>query len=79
MSLGSPSYIQITLGEHLPEHSVGWFDGLEVTNLPTGQALLSGVVADQSALFGILIRIRDLGIRLVSLEQKTPEESTQQG
>ena len=79
MSLDSPSYVHITLGEHLPAHSASWFDGLQVTNLPNGYAVLAGVVTDQSALFGILIRIRDLGIRLISLDQKSPEEIEHQG
>jgi len=41
---------------------------MNITNLPNGQAILSGVVTDQAALFGILIRIRDLGLRLIALE-----------
>ncbi len=78
MSIGSPSYIRITLGDHLPEHSTLWFDGLNITNMPNGHAVVHGMVADQSALFGILLRIRDLGIHLLSLEQGSPEKMGRQ-
>ena len=50
----------------------GWFDDLTVTNLPGGQTLLSGPIADQAALFGILVRIRDLGLPLVSVQRLGP-------
>lgn|GEM_PF-1825499 len=68
MNIDKPSSVRITLGEHLPHHGSAWFDGMNITNLPNGQAILSGVVTDQAALFGILIRIRDLGLRLIALE-----------
>jgi hypothetical protein len=46
-----------------------WFDGLTVQNLPNGETLLRGPVADQAALHGILVRIRNLGLPLVSVQR----------
>lgn len=44
-----------------------WFDGMTVTREEPGDTVLSGPVADQSALHGLLAKIRDLGLTLISL------------
>jgi hypothetical protein len=44
-----------------------WFDGLQVTNEPNGEALLSGYIADQAALHGVLAKVRDLNLHLISV------------
>jgi hypothetical protein len=49
-----------------------WFDGLEITNQENGEALLSGDIADQAALHGLLIRVRDLGLPLVAVSSVGP-------
>lgn len=64
-----PAYYQIRIHGHLEKHLWYWFDDLTVTNLENGECLLSGYVPDQAALFGILIRIRDLGLILVSVNR----------
>jgi hypothetical protein len=46
-----------------------WFEGLSVEPQEDGSAILRGEVADQSALYGILARLRDLGLELLSVEQ----------
>jgi hypothetical protein len=51
-----------------------WFDGLAVTPLDCGETLLTGLVVDQSALFGLLNKIRDLGLPLLSLRQVEGDE-----
>ena len=45
-----------------------WFDGLTVTNLENGETVLAGRVADQAAVHSVLGRIRDLNLRLISVE-----------
>jgi hypothetical protein len=44
-----------------------WFDGLEVQPQANGETVLSGPIVDQAALHGVLMRIRDLGLLLLSL------------
>ena len=51
-----------------PEWS-SWFDGLTVTNRPNGETVLRGVVPDQAALHGILIKIRTLALPLISVRR----------
>ena len=55
-----------------------WFEGFHVTLLPNGESLLTGQVTDQSALLGLLARIQDLGLPLLSVQKMghadVPEE-----
>jgi len=46
-----------------------WFEGFVTTPLPNGESLLSGQVADQSALLGLLAKIRNLGLPLLSVKR----------
>ena len=46
-----------------------WFDGFAIVPLECGETLLTGLVVDQSALFGLLNKIRDIGLPLLSLRQ----------
>jgi len=47
-----------------------WLEGMEITHLENEQTLLCGPVADQAALHGLLNRIRDMNLVLVSVERK---------
>ena len=60
-------YYEIRLKGHLEARWVKWFDGLAITLEENGNTLLSGPVADQAALHGILKKVRDVGIPLVSV------------
>jgi hypothetical protein len=62
-----PAYYQIRIKGHLGEVSAQAFNGMQIVLQVNGETLLSGTVVDQAALFGILIRIRDLGIPLLSV------------
>lgn len=62
-------FYEIKVKGHLEEHWSDWFEGMTVTNVENGEALLSGLLQDQSALHGVLIKIRDLGLPLVSVRQ----------
>jgi hypothetical protein len=44
-----------------------WFDGMEITPQPSGETILTGPIADQAALHGLLQKIRDMGLPLVSV------------
>ncbi|MCB2160660.1 hypothetical protein KQH40_01080 [bacterium] len=58
---------EICLEGHLEARWANWFDGLVITSDEKGNTLLSGPVADQAALHGLLKKIRDLGIPLISI------------
>jgi hypothetical protein len=58
----------IRIQGHLSEQWIHWFGDLSIENQASGEAVLSGEVADQSALYGILGRMRDMGVTLLALE-----------
>jgi hypothetical protein len=49
-----------------------WFDGLQVTSDDRGQTVIAGPVADQAALHGLLAKVRDLGVPLLSVRRIDP-------
>lgn len=65
-------HYQITVKENLDDTWSAWFDGLTVTPAPGGGTLLAGVVRDQTALHGLLAKIRDLGLTLVTVTSDPP-------
>ncbi len=64
-----PVVYQIRIKGHLDRQWAGWFEGLTITLEESGDTLLTGPVVDQSALHGLLKRVRDLGMPLVSVNQ----------
>ena len=52
----------------------GWFEGLTVTHTDQDETILAGEVVDQSALYGLLAKLRDLGLPLVSVSSVEVEE-----
>lgn len=60
-------YYEIRIGEHLDAQWKDWFDGMSVRQEADGSTLLSGPVPDQPALFGLLRKVRDLGLTLISV------------
>jgi hypothetical protein len=60
---------EIRIQGHLGARWIAWFDGLSLTNEPGGTTLLAGSVADQAALHGLLQKVRDTGLPLVSVTQ----------
>ncbi len=66
---GQPAVYQIRLKGHLSRKWADWFGGLTVTLEQNGETLLTGPVADQAALHGLLKKVRDLGMPLLSVNQ----------
>lgn len=69
---------EIRLKGHLDAQWATWFDGLNITLEEDGNTLLSGPVADQAALHGLLRKVRDIGMPLVSVNQASLLEPTNQ-
>jgi hypothetical protein len=69
-----PEHYQIRVGGHLDQEWSIWFDGLTLTHDPDGCTTLAGLVTDQAALYGLLAKARDLGLRLVLVAQVAPDE-----
>jgi hypothetical protein len=65
----TPIFYQIKVKGHLDRHWSDWFDGLTITHEPNGETLLAGSVVDQPALFGLLLKIRDLNLLLLSVSR----------
>ena len=59
---------------HLDGRWSEWFDGLAIANVENGDALLSGEIVDQSALHGVLAKVRDLGLPLIAVTSVDPDQ-----
>ena len=64
-----PGRYEIRVKGHLANRWAAWFDGMTLTHSSDGTTIISGPVADQAALHGLLQRVRDLGIPLVSVNR----------
>ena len=64
---------EIRLKGHLDDRWAEWFEGLTITLEENGNSLLSGPLADQAALHGILKKVRDLGLTLLSVNSVEPD------
>jgi hypothetical protein len=62
-------FYEIRVRGHLSDYRTREFDGMNVELQPNGETVISGPVVDQAALFGLLTRIRDLGMPLVSVNR----------
>jgi hypothetical protein len=66
---------EIRLEGHLAARWASWFDGLTLTREGDGTTVLRGQIVDQAALHGVLQRIRDLGLPLISVIHLSPDQS----
>ena len=72
-----PVVYQIRIKGHLGHEWTDWFEGLTITLEEDGNTLLTGPVVDQAALHGLLKRVRDLGMPLVSVSPVEPGQTDQ--
>jgi len=73
--LDEPASYQIRLKGHLSPQWAMYFEGFILTNCDHGEALLTGVITDQAALHGVLAKIRDLGLTLLSVNRIDDERA----
>jgi len=66
---------QIRIKGHLGAQWAEWFDGLAITLEANGDTLLTGPVADQAALYGLLKKVRDVGLPLLALAQVNADQA----
>ncbi len=71
---GEPMIYQIRIKGHLGHQWTDWFGGLTITLEDNGDTLLAGPVIDQAALHGLLKKVRDLGMPLVSVSPVKPDK-----
>jgi hypothetical protein len=64
---GQPMVYQIRIKGHLDRQWTDWFEGLTITLEDNGETLLTGPVVDQAALYGVLRKVRDVAIPLLSV------------
>jgi hypothetical protein len=74
-----PGVYEIRVKGHLDDKWADWFEGLTITREDNGDTLLTGPVIDQAALHGLLKKVRDLGLPLVSVSPLEHRPSTTLG
>lgn len=67
-------HVEIKIKGHLDLDWSDWFEGFAINRGAGDETILSGRVADQAALYGLLAKLRDLGLSLVSVNQTDIEE-----
>jgi hypothetical protein len=68
-------FYEFRIKEHLDPRWSDWFEGLTMTYPEAAETILSGFVTDQSALHGMLAKIRDLNLILISVAQTKPTQA----
>jgi hypothetical protein len=64
--------VEIRVKGRIDEHWSDWFENLTITHTDKDETVLSGTVIDQAALYGLLARLRDLGLPLLSVNRVEP-------
>jgi hypothetical protein len=70
-----PGWYELRLEGRLDPHWSAWLDGMDITSATDGTTVLSGRVVDQSALHGLLARLRDIGLPLISVARVEPDSA----
>lgn len=71
-NIDQPMIYQVRVKGHLGQQWLDWFEGLVITLEEDGNTLLTGPIVDQPALYGLLKKVRDLGIPLLSVNSERP-------
>lgn len=79
IDLSQPALYQIRIKGHLSCEWEDWFDGLTIKLENDGNTLLTGLIGDQAALLGLIKKVRDLGLTLISIGPVEPGSATTAG
>jgi hypothetical protein len=71
----TPWRCELRIKGYLDAHWADWFEGLSFSNEEDGTTLLYGLVVDQAALYGLLRKVRDLGMPLISVSCIKPDQA----
>ena len=69
-AVDGPAVYEFIIAQSISDHWVSWFDGLDLARDDQGNTLISGTIIDQAALHGVLSKIRDLNMILLSVKRK---------
>jgi hypothetical protein len=72
----APQLYEIRVASHMSENWAARFEGLSMRHVPEGETVISGML-DQAALHGVFVKIRDLGVYLISVNRITEKISSQ--
>ena len=75
---GQPAVYQIRIKGHLGPQWSDWFEGMTITPQNNGDTFVTGPVVDQAALHGLLRKVRDLGVPLLSIMEVRPDQQDPQ-
>ena len=70
--MDEPYWYEIRVEGHLAARWSDWFDGLAIHMAPNGETMLSGLLTDQAALFGVLAKIHNLNVTLIAVCRVSP-------
>jgi hypothetical protein len=73
--MDTPFVYEIRVEGHLSNHWSVWFDGLTIQTEPNGETRLTGLLSDQAALYGVLAKIHNLNLVLVSVVRRCSGEN----
>lgn len=71
-STGKHSQYEIEIEGHLDDRWQAWFEGFTISRTVNGRTVLTGPIRDQAALYGVLKKINNLGLTLISVNPVTP-------
>lgn len=74
--MDEPAHYEIRVAEHFDQRLAEWFGDLEIIHVAgSDETVLRGEMIDQPALFGVLGKVRDLGLTLISVQRFSPSRS----
>ena len=65
--------VEIRVKGQIDQHWSDWFEGLAITHTDEGETILIGTVVDEAAMYGLLSKLRDLGLQLLAVNRTGPE------